>query len=102
MKCWQTGEFIDAQKAKDWGLINDAVPGEQLDARIQQFTDNIRTKSPVPMRMGKALFYKQLGLSLPEAYDCAAEVMADNMMTADGEEGVAAFLDKRHPVWKGE
>lgn len=97
-----TGEFISAKTAEDWGLVNRAVPVDQLDAEVARITDNLRGKSPVPLRMGKALFQRQLGLDLAEAYADAGETMAQNMMTFDAVEGIDAFIEKRDPEWRRE
>lgn len=95
-----TGSFIDAATAADWGLINAAVPEAELDAVIAAKVARIAAKSPEAIRHGKALFYRQGSLSLDEAYACAGEVMARNMMEPDAGEGIDAFLAKRRPVWK--
>lgn len=97
-----TGEFIDANTAESWGLVNRAVPAAMLDAEIARITDNLRGKSPVPLRMGKALFQRQLGQDLADAYLDAGETMAQNMMTHDAVEGIDAFIEKRDPQWRGE
>ena len=97
-----TGEFIDAATAADWGLINRAVPAAGLDAEITRLTDSIMAKSPVPVKMGKALFYRQLTAPIAAAYEDAGETMACNMMTHDAVEGIDAFIEKRKPVWRGE
>lgn len=95
-----TARFIDAHTAKDWGLINDVVPAEELDARVQILVDDILSKSNSAVRYGKSMFYKQLAMPLNEAYDYAAEIMAQNMMEDDVAEGIDAFIEKRQPVWK--
>jgi len=97
-----TGEFISAKTAEDWGLINRAVPAEMLDSEVMRITDNLRGKSPVPLKMGKALFHRQLGLDLASAYADAGETMAQNMMTHDAVEGIDAFIEKRDPEWRGD
>ena len=96
-----TGEFIDAATAESWGLVNRAVPADRLDDEIARLTASIARKSPVPLRMGKALFYRQIGAPLPAAYADAGTTMAANMMTADAGEGIDAFIEKRDPRWKG-
>lgn len=96
-----TGEFIDARTAEEWGLVNRAVPAADLDAEVARITDSIRRKSPVPIRMGKALFHRQLGKPLADAYRDAGETMARNMMAADAGEGIDAFIQKRDPQWEG-
>jgi acyl-CoA hydrolase/enoyl-CoA hydratase/carnithine racemase len=94
-----TGRFIDARTAADWGLINDVVPESELDAAISRKTAEIAAKSPAAVRYGKAMFYRQQVMPLSDAYDFAGGVMARNMMEADAEEGIAAFLNKRQPRW---
>lgn len=94
-----TGRFIDAATAADWGLVNEAVPDDALDAAIAAKTDAIVGKSAAAIRYGKAMFYRQRQMDLAAAYDYAADVMARNMMEEDAGEGVDAFLEKRRPVW---
>lgn len=96
-----TGEFIDAPTALQQGLINRVAPAEQLDATLQSLIDAITAKSPVAVATGKSMFYKQLDMSLAEAYDYASEVMVCNMMADDVAEGIDAFIEKRHAVWTG-
>ncbi len=93
-----TGRFIDAAKAADWGLVNDAVPDQDLDSRIENLAAEIEAKSAAALRHGKALFYAQQDVTRSEAYRLAAEVMAQNMMEDDAMEGIAAFLEKRAPA----
>ena len=96
-----TGEFIDAQEAMQQGLINRIAPAEQLDATLQNLVDAIVSKSPVAVTTGKQMFYQQLDMSLPDAYDFAREVMVENMMADDVIEGIDAFIEKRPAVWTG-
>ncbi|MFZ2842629.1 enoyl-CoA hydratase [Psychrobacter sp.] len=96
-----TGEFIDAHTALQQGLINRVAPAEQLDATMQSLIDAITTKSSVAVRTGKNMFYKQLDMELADAYEYASEVMSCNMMADDVSEGIDAFIEKRHAVWKG-
>ena len=94
-----TGRFIDAETAADWGLINQAVPDAELDAAIAAKTAEILAKSPVAVRYGKQMFYRQRQMAIGEAYAFAGEVMAQNMMEEDAGEGVEAFLEKRPARW---
>ena len=96
-----TGDFIDAPTALRWGLVNRVVPLEQLDSTTRQLADAIASKSPLAIRMGKALFYEQLELNLADAYACASETMACNLDSEDAREGIDAFIAKRKPQWKG-
>jgi len=101
MEMLLTGEFIDAQTALARGLVNRVVPPAQLDAEIRKLTDSILAKTPVAIRAGKQMFYRQLEMGLDEAYELASEVMACNMMAEDAQEGIDAFVAKRKPQWKG-
>jgi len=97
-----TGAFISAEQAAEWGLINRAVDPDMLDAAISELTQSITAKSPVPQRIGKALFYRQIEAPLTQAYDDAGQTMAQNMMSADAVEGIDAFIEKRDPKWTGK
>ena len=101
MEMLLTGDFIDAAEAQRRGLINRVVPPEQLDAEVKKLTDSICAKSAVAVGMGKQMFYKQLEMGLDGAYQLASETMACNMMAGDAAEGIAAFMQKRKPEWKG-
>jgi enoyl-CoA hydratase/carnithine racemase len=96
-----TGDFIDANEAQRRGLINRIVPPEQLDAEVARLAASIVAKSPMAIRTGKQMFYRQLEMGLDAAYQMAAETMACNMMTEDAAEGIDAFIAKRTPEWKG-
>ena len=96
-----TGDFIDAQTALARGLVNRVAAPEQLDAEIRKLTDSILAKTPVAIRAGKQMFYRQLEMGLDDAYELASEVMACNMMAEDAQEGIDAFVAKRTPQWKG-
>lgn len=96
-----TGEFIDAETAAAQGLINRVAAPEELDNTLQILIDAIISKSPVATATGKQMFYNQLGMSLPDAYDYASQVMVENMMADDVAEGIDAFIEKRQAVWIG-
>lgn len=97
-----TGEFIDANKAAEWGLINEAVPEDQLDQSVEALCNKILQKSAVAVRTGKKMFYQQIEKDLQSAYAYAGDVMACNMMENDTTEGIDAFIGKRKPEWKHE
>ncbi|WP_201579064.1 enoyl-CoA hydratase [Psychrobacter sp. Pi2-52] len=96
-----TGEFIDPHTALQYGLINRVSAAEQLDQTLQSLITAITAKSPVAVRTGKDMFYKQLSMNIEDAYDYASEVMTGNMMVDDVGEGIDAFIEKRQAVWKG-
>ena len=93
--------MITACEAAEHGLVNRVVPGEEVRGKALSMARRIAAKSPVTVAIGKAAFYRQLEVGLAEAYDCAATVMVENMMQADAQEGIEAFLARRKPEWKG-
>lgn len=95
-----SGDFIDADTALDWGLVSEVCEPDELEAAIEQQVATILSKSPAAVRYGKAMFHAQRQMTLADAYDYAGSVMADNMMHADAQEGVDAFLNKRKPTWQ--
>lgn len=95
MEMLLTGEFIDAATAAEIGLINRAVPDESLADEVMTLAATITEKSPPALRLGKRMFYRQLGMVLPEAYAYASRVMAENMMEPDARSGIDGFLDRR-------
>jgi len=96
-----TGEFIDAITARQYGLINEIVPVDQLESATLELARKITGKSPLAIEMGKKFFYQQLNLDLSAAYGIASETMACNMDSEDAREGIDAFVEKRQPEWKG-
>ncbi|MEZ2129244.1 MULTISPECIES: enoyl-CoA hydratase [unclassified Sinorhizobium] len=102
MEMLLTGETIDASTAKDFGLVNRIVPKQYLTQVVNKYASVIASKSPLTLKIGKEAFYRQIDMAVEDAYDYAARTMVENMLTSDAEEGIAAFLGKRHPQWKGE
>jgi enoyl-CoA hydratase/carnithine racemase len=94
-----TGELVDAATACHWGLINDVVPAEQLDAAVDALVTRITEASPRIVGVGKQTFYAQLDRDQGGAYELATGVMVENAAMADAQEGISAFLDKREPAW---
>ncbi|WP_414696601.1 enoyl-CoA hydratase [Paraburkholderia sp.] len=94
-----TGDFIDAQQARQQGLVNRVVPAEELDAALASLAASICAKPVEAVRAGKDLFYRQLEMGVEAAYQLAGQTMACNMMDASALEGVQAFIDKRAPDW---
>jgi enoyl-CoA hydratase/carnithine racemase len=91
-----TGDQISAATAAEWGLINRAVPADQLDAATLDLIQRASRGSALSKALGKQEFYQQIGLPQDQAYASAVETMASAAVTADAQEGIAAFLAKRH------
>ena len=101
MQMLLTGDLIDAATAIEWGLINDAVPADRLDATVEALAERIAEASPMVLALGKRTFYEQVGMPQADAYTIAAKVMTENAATDDAHEGIQAFLEKRPPTWTG-
>jgi enoyl-CoA hydratase/carnithine racemase len=95
-----TGQFIETDRAIELGLINRAVPAEQLDAAADELAETIAGKLGTAVRIGKEAFYRQAEMPLDEAYAYTRDVMVENMLYRDTEEGIAAFIEKRPPEWQ--
>ena len=92
-----TGDVISAATAVEWGLVNRVVPDDQLDVAVDELMDRSTRGSAMGKAMGKRAFYAQIDLDQTQAYEYAIEVMAANMVTPDGQEGIRSFLEKRRP-----
>ena len=100
MEMLLTGEPVTAMAARQIGLVNRVVAaGTERDAAIN-LAQKVALKSAYTVKLGKAAFYRQAEMSLADAYRFAAEVMTENMMARDAEEGIGAFIDKRDPTWE--
>ena len=88
-----TGQFIDAARAQDLGLINRVVCEEQLSAETRALAELLASKLGVAVKIGKEAFYNQLQMPLSEAYDYTGDVMVENMLYRDTEEGISAFIE---------
>lgn len=102
MEMLLTGELMDAEHARQIGLINRIVPPDRLAAETADLAGRIASKSPLTLAIGKEAFYNQAEMDLDAAYAYCAQVMTRNMMARDAEEGIDAFIEKRPPVWRGE
>ena len=100
MEMLLTGEPVDAVRACEIGLVNRVVSPEALDAEVERLARCIASKSSAAIASGKQVFYRQLELSLGDAYGMAGHAIACDFLTDDGKEGVDAFLGKRAPRWK--
>jgi enoyl-CoA hydratase/carnithine racemase len=94
-----TGDPIDASTAADWGLVNRAVPDEELDASVADLIGRATRGSALSKGLGKQVFYAQVGLDQRDAYALAVDAMARAAAQPDAQEGFAAFLEKRSPVF---
>jgi enoyl-CoA hydratase/carnithine racemase len=100
MEMLLTGEPVSATTAQSIGLVNRVVrAGTEYDAAIA-LAQKVALKSAHTVKLGKTAFYRQAEMSLAEAYAYAAEVMTENMMARDAEEGIGAFIEKREPKWQ--
>ena len=99
MEMLLTGDPCPAPRAAEIGLINDAVPADELTGRVMAVAAKIAAKSTATVAYGKTAFYQQAEMTLADAYQHAAAVMVENMLARDAEEGIAAFIEKRAPVW---
>jgi enoyl-CoA hydratase/carnithine racemase len=100
MEMLLTGDMVEAKRAAEIGLINRAVaPGEERKAAIA-LAQQIASKSAYVQGVGKEAFYRQIEMPLARAYAYASEVMTENMMARDAEEGICAFIEKRDPTWE--
>jgi enoyl-CoA hydratase/carnithine racemase len=94
------GEIVPAEKAAQIGLVNEVVPAGEERAKAIEWAQAIASKSSHVIGIGKAAFYRQVELPLAQAYDYASQVMTENMMARDAEEGICAFIEKRDPTWE--
>ncbi|HET6886232.1 MAG TPA: enoyl-CoA hydratase [Rubrobacteraceae bacterium] len=101
MEMLLTGDFISAEEALAEGLVNRAVPAEELEAQTRKLAEKICEASPLVVGVGKQAFYRQVEMPVEQAYAYTKEVMSFNASFADAQEGMGAFLEKRKPEWKG-
>lgn len=100
MEMLLTGDLIEAAEAQRIGLINRIVPSQLLRQNVDELAAKIASKSKAVTKIGKEAFYRQLDMTLSDAYDYAAQVMVENLLIRDAEEGIGAFVDKRPPEWQ--
>jgi enoyl-CoA hydratase/carnithine racemase len=100
MEMLLTGDMVAARRAAEIGLINRVVPAGEERAAAVALAKQVAAKSAHTVKIGKESFYRQLEMNLAEAYRYASEVMTENMMARDAEEGIGAFIEKRKPTWE--
>ena len=99
MEMLLTGDFIDADKAKSIGLINNYFSEDKLVNETREMAVKIANKSSQTVKIGKKAFYNQAEMNIADAYRYSSQIMIENMMNKDSEERIAAFLEKRTPNW---
>ena len=95
-----TGQFINAERALELGLVNRIAREDELQAVTSELAETVASKLAVAVKIGKEAFYNQLQMPLTEAYDYTGNVMVENMLFRDTEEGISAFIEKRDPNWE--
>jgi enoyl-CoA hydratase/carnithine racemase len=99
MEMLLTGDLISADEAYRIGLVNRVVEAGRARAHALELARRIAAKSPAAIRHGKQAFYRQLEMGLADAYRLTSDVLVDNMMEDEAEEGIEAFIEKRTPNW---
>ena len=94
MQMLLTGDFIDAETARQFGLVNMVAPVEELDSTVFSMAEKIAAKSALAVNLGKKMFYQQTTMDLSAAYQFAGERMTCNMDSEDAREGIDAFIEK--------
>jgi len=97
-----TGERVEAKEALELGLVNHVVPREQLDAKVDEIAQKIVKKSPATLRLGRRAFYTMRDMEYEKALEYLVSMLAINSEAEDLREGIAAFMEKREPEWKGK
>jgi enoyl-CoA hydratase/carnithine racemase len=100
MEMLLTGELITAEDAQRIGLINRVVAAGREHSEALKLAEKIAGKSSLTVKIGKEAFYRQAEMPLADAYKYASEVMVENMLARDAEEGIGAFIEKREPKWQ--
>ena len=97
-----TGERIDAKEAQQLGLVNHVVPRDELDAKVEEIARKIAQKSPATLRLGRRAFYTMRDMDYEKALEYLGAMLAINTQAEDVAEGIASFIEKREPKWKGK
>ena len=100
MEMLLTGDMVDSARAEQIGLINRSCDDMLLTDEVNAVANKIASKSSLTLATGKKAFYQQSEMTLRKAYQYTSEVMVDNMLKKDAEEGISAFLSKRKPQWQ--
>ena len=100
MEMLLTGDMINAEKAKEIGLINNYFQAEELTKETMILANKIASKSSMTVSMGKGAFYTQSELDTSAAYEYTSKVMVKNILKEEAKEGIGAFIEKRSPEWE--
>src|ERR1044071_8284393 len=100
MEMLLTGDLISAEDAQRIGLVTFVVAPATKPHEALKLARQTTSKSALTVKIGKEAFYRQLEMSLADAYRYASDVMVENMLARDAEEGIGAFIDKRAPRWE--
>src|ERR1700674_2885349 len=100
MEMLLTGDMVSPEDAYRIGLVNRVVPAAKAGEEALKLARKVGAKSALTVRTGKEAFYRQREMPVAEAYEYAVEVMVENMMARDAEEGIGAFIEKRDPNWE--
>jgi len=100
MEMLLTGDLVDARKALEWGLVNEVVPADRLEAATWALAEKIADKPPATVAAGKRVFYEQIDAGAARAYDIASCAISASFAHAEGREGMDAFIEKRDPPGK--
>jgi enoyl-CoA hydratase/carnithine racemase len=100
MEMLLTGDMVSAEDAYRIGLVNRVVPPAKAGEEALKLARKVGAKSAMTVRVGKEAFYRQREMPVADAYKYAVEVMVENMMARDAEEGIGAFIEKRDPKWE--
>lgn len=100
MEMLLTGDMMDAETAFRFGLVNKVAAPEDLRSEVDALAQKVASKSMAVVAIGKEAFYRQRDMPLADAYQYSSDVMVENMMFRDAEEGIGAFMEKRTPEWE--
>jgi enoyl-CoA hydratase/carnithine racemase len=96
-----TGRMVDAAEAQRLGFVTKVVPHDELDSAVSELAGTLAAKSPAVMKLGRDAFYAVWDMAAPEALAHLHAMLSLTAQTEDAAEGIAAFLEKRKPHWRG-